>query len=245
MKITFLGTSHGYPEKDRFTSSTMIEIGQNIYLLDAGGPAESLMVNRGKSMADVRGIFISHMHGDHIVSLPSLIETFVWFRHNNDVACFMPTQEGMDAFFRWYDALHADSAKTREVVRFSVTRPGVIFENSDIRVTAIPTRHMEHFGEASYAYMMEAEGRRVLFTCDMMARFPEYPDIHKGLHYDLVVSEMAHSTLEASQEALRQTDTDRMLITHYYAPQIVGHETILPTFPFDTQLAYDGMEITL
>jgi len=42
MKITFLGTSHGYAEKNRFTSSTLIETAGHSYILDAGAPVEWL-----------------------------------------------------------------------------------------------------------------------------------------------------------------------------------------------------------
>lgn len=33
MRITFLGTSHGITERDRFTSSTLISIGEKNYLI--------------------------------------------------------------------------------------------------------------------------------------------------------------------------------------------------------------------
>ena len=40
MKITFLGTSHGYPEKGRVVSCTMVETGGKIYIIDAGSAVD-------------------------------------------------------------------------------------------------------------------------------------------------------------------------------------------------------------
>ena len=75
--------------------------------------------------------------------------------------------------------------------------------------------------------------------------FSEYPDILSGEHYDLVICEMAHNKLVDAKELLKNTDTDRMIITHYYLPQVEGYEEIFKTFPFPIELAKDGMEIEL
>ena len=65
MKITFLGSSHGVPEPNRKCSCIMVEVEQNIYLIDIGTPAIDLLRRRGKSIDAVKGVFITHMHGDH------------------------------------------------------------------------------------------------------------------------------------------------------------------------------------
>lgn len=44
---------------------------------------------------------------------------------------------------------------------------------------------------------------------------------------------------------LMATDTQRMIITHYYAPMIEGYEDIFKKFPFPVELATDGMELIL
>lgn len=245
MKITFLGTSHGYAEKGRFTSATLIESGGHSYLLDAGGPVEALMVNLGKSYSDIRGIFITHMHSDHVGSLNTVIEPFMSYRRNDDSVCFLPEQNGLDAFIQWLTAIHVDREKLLKTVEFRVTQPGMIFKNDDITVTAIPTKHLEFVNSPSYAYRFEHNGKRVLFTGDMSTGFGEYPDISGGVSYDLIVCEMAHCKLENAAEMLKKSNTKRMIINHYHVPQLAGYEEISKTFPFDISLAYDGLEVTV
>lgn len=243
MKITFLGTSHGYAEKGRFTSATLIESGMHSYLLDAGGPVEALMVNREKSYADIRGIFITHMHSDHVGSLNTVIEPFLRYRYNDKSVCFLPEENGINAFIQWLIAMHSTEQQICETVKFKVVEPGLIFENEDIAVTAIPTKHLENGKYPAYSYMFEHNNRRVLFTGDMSSGFDEYPKIISDLHYNLIVCEMAHSDLRSAAEMLKKSNTDRMIITHYHIPKIIGYEEIFTTFPFDIQLACDGLEI--
>ena len=65
IRITFLGTSHGVPEKDRFCSSTLIEIGDDRYLVDMGGPVTETLIRRDIPLETIKAVFITHPHGDH------------------------------------------------------------------------------------------------------------------------------------------------------------------------------------
>ena len=44
MKITYLGTSHGVPTETRFTTSFLLQVGDNSYIIDAGAPIASLLL---------------------------------------------------------------------------------------------------------------------------------------------------------------------------------------------------------
>ena len=249
LKLTFLGTSHGFAEKNRFTSGTLIETENYSYVLDAGAPLEYRLVNLEKSFDSIRGIFITHMHNDHVDSLSSLIVSFLGYRRNEQSVCFLPEQNGIDAFLTWLSAMHCEEDWVRSTVDFRLTKPGVIFDNGDVRVTAVPNLHLFHLlnnpdaDKIAFSYIFEKDGRSVLFTGDMGGGFKEYPEIIGNRHFNLVVCEMAHGKLSEVQDLLKKTDTDRMLITHYHMPMIEGYEKIFPEFPFDVQLAVDGMTI--
>lgn len=242
VKITFMGTSHGYAEKDRFTSATLIEVSDFYYLLDAGAPVEWIMVNADKPCEKIRGIFITHMHNDHVGSLTSIIEPMLRYRYNNNAVCFFPTENGKDSFLDWMKALHLSKDQILSTVEMGVTKEGRIYERNGLTVSAKYTKHIEN---ESFSYVFEADGKKVLFTGDMKGGFQEYPDIIGEEHYDLVVCEMAHTPLCKAQEILKQTNTKRMIITHCYMPMIEGHEQILKTFPFPVSLAKDGDEVIL
>jgi len=244
MKITFLGTSHGYAEKNRFTSSTLIETAGHSYILDAGAPVEWIMENMDKPYENIRGVFITHMHNDHAGCLSSIVEPMLRFRYNENAIVFFPSDEGKEGFLNWLCTMHEPREKVESIVTLDVTKEGKFFENGDIAVSAKPTLHL---GEeiATFSYTFEANGKKVLFTGDMGQGFPEYSKLVGKEHYDLVVCEMAHADLRDVADSLKQTNTDRMIITHYHMPRMEGHEEILKTFPFPVTIATDGMEITL
>lgn len=243
MKITFLGTSHGYAEKNRFTSSTLIETSKYSYLLDAGAPVEWAMVNKDKPIDRLRGIFITHMHNDHVGSLSSMIDPMLRFRYNDKATCFMPSEEGLQGLVAWLEVLGMPKEKVTSTVKFAVTNEGKVFDNGDISVYAKPTRHLKD--GASFSYTFTAGGKKALFTGDMGRGFPEYADLVGKEHYDLVVCEMAHANLRDVAENLKNTNTDRMIIHHYNMPRMEGYEEILKSFPFAVEIGTDGMEIEL
>ena len=244
MKITFLGTSHGYAEKNRFTSSTLIETEQYSYILDAGAPVEWILENMDKPFDKIRGVFITHMHPDHAGSLSSVIVPLLRYRFNDNVTCFLPSREAKEGFLNWLVTLHENREAVERVVAFDVAQKGKFFENGDISVTAKPNMHMD--GQiATYSYTFASGGKRVLFTGDLAPGFPEYAGLVGETHYDLVVCEMAHVNLFEVADLLKKTNTERMIFTHYHDYRLEGKEKILPSFPFRVEIATDGMEVEI
>ncbi len=245
MNITIWGSSHGYAEKNRFTSSTIIEVGGLIYLLDAGAPVEWLMVNNDKSFDDIRAVFITHMHNDHVGSLSSIIEPMLRYRYNDKSSCIFPTEIGKEGFVNWLKIIDVSEEVLRKTVKLLVAQEGKCYDDGNVVVYAKPTEHLTNNGNKSYSYTFEVEGKRVFFTGDMKCGFPEYSKNVENECFDLVVCEMAHTDLCDAAEMLKKTNTKRMVITHHHSPRIEGYEDIIKTFPFPVEIAKDGFQIVL
>ena len=69
MKITFLGTADVRPRVDAYVSATMIEVGDRVYLLDAGAPVSDLMLRYGRRPDALCAVFTTHAHNDHVDGL--------------------------------------------------------------------------------------------------------------------------------------------------------------------------------
>lgn len=242
MKITFLGTSHGFAEPNRFQSSTLIEVRGKSYLIDAGAPVEYQMATLGKDFNSLRGIFITHAHLDHIGCLPQIIGPLLRYRYNDKCTCFISDEVVAEAFYTWMGANTVDVERMKSIVKFEVPKVGLIYDDGNIKVTAIKTNHFKHETRFSFGYIIDDGERKVLFTGDIGYGFDDYQKVTEG-KYDLVVCEMAHADLCNVWEMMSKTDTKKMLINHWHEPRIEGYEEIFGKLPFDIQLAHDGMEV--
>lgn len=79
MRVVTLGTAGGprwwadHLGAPRFGIATAIVVGDRWYLVDCGDGAGHQAKAAGLSMVDLGGIFLTHMHSDHLVDLPSLV----------------------------------------------------------------------------------------------------------------------------------------------------------------------------
>ena len=155
MQITFLGASHGVPEANRRCSCTLIETNGRYYFIDMGVNAIDALRTRGIEVEDVKGIFITHMHGDHTNGLISFVDLISWYFKTADPEICLPNLEGVEAIRAWLKANHCEMRD----LRFKKVTDGTIFDDGYLKVTAIPTQHCPD----SHAFFVEAEGKAVLF----------------------------------------------------------------------------------
>ena len=73
MKIVTLGTSGAIPTLRRTLPAVVIEREGKIFLFDCGEGTQMQMMKARLSLYKVEKIFISHLHGDHVVGLPGLL----------------------------------------------------------------------------------------------------------------------------------------------------------------------------
>ncbi len=243
MKLTFLGTSHGKPEKNRYCTSTVLTVGGKHYVIDAGAPLVDLFQRYDLAFENIAALFVTHNHIDHIAGLPLLTATLNSAKRFFDVGfpVFVPEltpYHAMLEFVRGKRELYGRLA-------FTPYEAGKIFDDGTVRVTAIRTEHTEH----SYAFHISAEGKSVVFTGDLRSHLSDYPEIIRTAHHDLVVMEAAHQHYDEPYVAdvLAGSDTARMVIHHiaeHRNPLDVIRRTA-DTFHFPVEIAYDGMTLEI
>lgn len=237
MKIKLLGTSHGLPEKDRFCSCNVITVNGSHYVIDAGVSLFSILLHNGYDCEDVKGIFITHMHGDHASGLVEFVDLMSWGKRCVKPEIFVPTVAGKLAIQMLAEAM--DHAREIEM---KVYTEGTVFEDENIRVTAFRTGH----GEATFGFLVEAEGKKVYFTGDMKKDISDMPEFVYNEKTELIICESAHNCMPKIADKFNNMKTDRIVINHI-APKhsIAEFKEAKPLInkPFD--LAFDGMEIEL
>ena len=94
MNITFLGTSSGVPTLTRNVSSLAIKLSQSseVWLFDCGEGTQHQIMKSNIKSSQIKKIFITHMHGDHIYGLPGLLATIGLSGNSNGIEIYGPSE---------------------------------------------------------------------------------------------------------------------------------------------------------
>lgn len=240
MKFYTLGTSHGATEKGRSCSGNLIEISGSYYLFDCGGDVERKMTDMELHIGKIKAVFVSHMHCDHVTTLPSIAKFFT-IGYNNlktTLNIFLPAKDGLDAFNCWMKALSMDPDSDKLIM--TSFEGGIIYSDENVTVTAIPTKHMYDGAKPSFAFMIETScGKRVLYTGDLNCNFLDYPKIVFEKDFDLIVSELVHFNVEKNLDTILASRTKKLVFTHLAPRNIPVIENVRGRFPFEVFIAED------
>lgn len=213
MKITFLGTSHGIAEAHAFCASAVVTVGDKHYMIDAGAPIMTLLQNHRMAFGDLQGIFITHSHSDHMMGLVEFtvqMECFSQFKGVR-IPVYVPDASRYEKLNRF---LFDRDGLLDHRLSYRIYAPGVIFDDSTVRITAIANQHTA----CSRSFLVEAEGKKVLFTGDLKHDIPDYPTVATEQELDLIVMEGAHTRLNKPEvvEKLKASRTRAMIVQHRY-----------------------------
>lgn len=207
MKITFVGSSHGVPEANRKCQSIMITEKGNTYFVDMGTSAIDALRKRNIEIDTVKGIFISHMHGDHTNGLIQFIDLITWYFKTPDPVVCLPDLEAARVIDDW---LTVTMNGNKKEINYKKTENGCVFDDGILKVTAIATEHCPN----SYAYLIECADKRVLITGDLRNPKIDFPDAGDKM-IDLVICESAHFAATEYEEVFPKYHIEKVCVTHY------------------------------
>lgn len=209
MELIVLGSSHGVPEKDRFCSSTLLRCGDTYYMIDAGAPVSQLLIRYDVPYESLRAIFLTHCHGDHMGGLMPLLSLCSWYYSNSKFDTYFPDENRREAVIQYMHRLPEDRLKLHTYTE------GVIYEDENITVRAVLTNHCGGHGH-SYAFIIDGEGQRVIFTGDLQGGDPQdFPQIAIDEKSDAIICELAHFRIDAVVPYLQKCRTGLVMFNHY------------------------------
>lgn len=90
MELTFLGTGGSWPSSQRNVSAVGLKRGSEVLLFDCGEGTQRQFQKSGLSYMAVEKIFITHLHGDHILGLPGLLQTMALNERDRPLEIYGP-----------------------------------------------------------------------------------------------------------------------------------------------------------
>jgi ribonuclease BN (tRNA processing enzyme) len=197
-QVILLGTGTPGPDPNRSGPATAIAIEDRAYLIDVG-PG----VVRRASAAAARGVpavrpenltvaFVTHLHSDHTVGYPDLIFT-PWVVGRKD-ALQVYGPRGLKAMTdhilqAWQEGIAIRTQGLEHNSPLTVTahevRPGLVFSDDLVKVTAFPVLHGEW--KDAYGYRFDTPDRIIVISGD--AR-PSPGLIDACKHCDILIHEV-------------------------------------------------------
>lgn len=137
IRIVFLGTSAGAPTRTRNVACVGVVLDGRALLFDCGEGTQQQLLRGPIRLGALEGIFLTHLHGDHLYGLPGLIATLGMYGRITPLDVYGPS--GTIAYF---DAVRRTSYFNPA---FDVTvrdvGEGLVCRGPDYRVEAAPLEH--------------------------------------------------------------------------------------------------------
>jgi ribonuclease Z len=176
VRVTLLGTGTPILNIDRFGMSTLVEVHGQKLLFDAGRGVAIRLHQRKVALRDVDGIFLTHLHSDHISGLPDLYATAplptddgrrsarleLWGPEGVDqVARGVELMFGPNNRFRSLGGEVNEVAKTISVHQVS---EGTVYDRDGVRVSAFLVDHGH--AKPAFGYRIDYGRRSVVISGD-------------------------------------------------------------------------------
>lgn len=216
LRVLLLGTGSPSLSLKRHGIATLIRADGEWLLFDAGRATLQRMYEMAVPAGEVRNLFLTHLHSDHLCGLPDFWMTG-WFMLHRDRPLRVFGPEGTtrfiaglrDAFAFDLDIRPKDGlAPSPEGHLFEVSEfgPGVVFRSGAVTVTSFLVDHGP--ARPSYGFTISCGGRRVVLSgdttwCESL--------VEQATGADLVVQEIAAASGELY---LRNAITRRVLAIH-------------------------------
>ncbi|MFB6127131.1 MAG: ribonuclease Z [Halolamina sp.] len=137
LRVTFLGTGGAVPTTERAPSAVFVNHDGEQFLFDCGEGTQRQMMRFGTGFG-VEHVFVTHLHGDHVLGIPGLVQSWDFNDREAPLAIHGPpgSRRHLDGLVR--AAGHDPGFQ----VRINEVSPGsVALDGEDFEVRAFETEH--------------------------------------------------------------------------------------------------------
>ncbi len=254
MKITLLGTGSPLPDPNRAGPSTLVQAGDQYFVVDCGRGAVMRLLAAGVLPGMVSTVLITHLHSDHITDLNDLVTTrWIMMPANIPLRIIGPigTRKVVDAMLEMlgpdqeYRMGHHEDLRVAGPLTVDVTEvaPEQSLEIGTVSITTHATDHRPV--EPSIGYRISAAGRVAALAgdtipCSGLDDMCRNADVYvQTVIREDLVAQLAtllpnsqrlldildyHSTVTQAAETAARNGVGTLVLTHYVPAPQVGSE---------------------
>jgi len=222
LRVTLLGTGGPPPILDRFGPCTLVEAGSEKFLFDAGRGALQRLFQLKIRFSEITGLFLTHLHSDHVVGIPDLWLTGwinqAWGGRQVPLPVWGPlgTKEMMFHLEKAYQFdIRIRTHYPKEGVRVVAEEftDGVVYDKNGLKIRAFLVDHGRI--KPAYGYRIDYAGRSVVISGD--TRFNE-----NVIRFSQGVDLLVHEVIGMSDEFLQKSEFGKTIASNHTTPQDAG-----------------------
>jgi ribonuclease Z len=225
IKVTLLGTGSPAPVIARFGPSTLVEAGGQKYLFDAGRGAMQRLNQIKVKWQDVQGVFLTHLHSDHVVGFPDLWLTGWLVGPGRNIPLPVRGPRGTVKMMSLLEQAFDYDLRVRPYVDRAVPEgavilaedigEGVALEKGGVKITAFEVDHTPV--HPAFGYRIDYSGRSVVLSGDTRV---SKNLIRYAQGVDLLVHEVAAP--EAIERAGTPPERAKTIVSQHVTPEEAG-----------------------
>lgn len=172
--LILLGTGYPRPDANHAAASTAIVAGDRWFVVDAGRGATMRIAGADLHYDQLRAVFLTHLHSDHIGGLPDLFQTSWQFgRKSKPFELYGPagTKRLSDAMLEFFhDDIHIRRDLQEKLpgggatIVTHIVREGVVYDDGTCRVTAFAEDHRPVV--PAFGYRFDCGGKSIVVSGD-------------------------------------------------------------------------------
>jgi ribonuclease BN (tRNA processing enzyme) len=219
--LTCFGVGDGWSCADRNHASFLYRFGRTSILIDCGEPIDRSLTAAGIDCNSIDGIFLSHLHSDHVGGLFMLMQGLWLQGRKRDLPIHLPAGaiKPMRAMFNatfLFDDLLPFKRRLVPLKREKAVSLG------DVRVTPFPTSHLQGLQRrfkakhrvdfSAFCFLIETGQQRIGHSADLGKPEDLEPLFAKRL--DLLVCELSHLRPEQMFAYLNGRNIGKVVFVH-------------------------------
>lgn len=172
--LILLGTGYPRPDPNHAGPSAVIVAGDRWFVVDAGRGATLRIAGTDLNYANLKAVFLTHLHSDHTAGLPDLFTTSWQFgRKARPLELYGPAgtkrlAEAMLEFFAYDIHIRRDVQEKHPAAGATITthivHEGVVYDDGTVRVTAFAVDHRPV--EPAFGYRFDCGGKSIVISGD-------------------------------------------------------------------------------
>jgi ribonuclease Z len=188
LNVIFLGTAGSLPTPERNPSAVLVNREGELILFDCGEGTQRQMMRARTGMMRLNYIFLSHLHADHILGIPGLLETMSFQERKNPLIIAGPVRT-IDLVDRFNSLGYYSRNFEVKAVELD---PGDAIKMDGYRVVAVETSH----SVPSLGYCLQEDQR--------LGRFDRESAIAMGIAPGPLFGKLQHGqTIEVDGRLIR------------------------------------------